>query len=159
MSTTERITGETKMAVGWPSHHWVNPWYGFSKSCKYFRDINNSFCKMLCWTIVTVHKTLVIYNVIPNFGLNKILKTQFKMITCLSNKFLHISTLKLFSINHNLSVSSNSKWTHFLSLNNQIFFFKRNKQAPFNSREFCGTLWLLRGSRSVVSDSLQPHGL
>ena len=81
------------------------------------------------------------------------------MVTCLSNKFLHISTLKQFSINHNLSVSSNSKWTHFLSLNNQIFFFKRNKQAPFNSREFCGTLWLLRGSRSVMSDSLRPHGL
>lgn len=45
---TKRITGETKTVVGWPSHHWVNPWYGFSKSCKYFRDINNSFCKMLC---------------------------------------------------------------------------------------------------------------
>ena len=47
MSTTKRITGETKTVVGWPSHHWVNPRYGFSKSCKYFRDINNSFCKML----------------------------------------------------------------------------------------------------------------
>lgn len=49
----------------------------------------------------------------------------------------------LFSINHNLSVSNNRKCIQFFPLNNQMFFFKKHKQAPLKM-EFLGTLWLLK---------------